>query len=87
MALSKTATKAAKKIDEALNDYDLSDVEKQQILDIISKSLVKTVEETTEEHRAATVACCGPDADMAHKIAEEVERKKDMLIANLNALR
>jgi hypothetical protein len=87
MALSKTAAKAAKKIDKALKNYDLSEAEKAEILNIIGKSLVKTVEEATEYHQAATVACCGPDADMAHKIAEEVELKKNALIANLMALR
>jgi hypothetical protein len=87
MALSKTAVKAAKKIDKALDKYDLSKKEKTEILRIIGKSLEQTVEETTEEHRAATVACCGPDADLAHKIEAEVELKKVALISNLKALR
>jgi len=87
MALSNTAEKAAKKIDEALADYDLSDQEKSEILKIIGKSLVKTIEETTEVNREAAVICCGPEADLAHKIEEEVERKKIALIANLTALR
>ena len=87
MALSSTAEKAAQKIDEALSGYDLSDQEKAEILKIIGKSLMKTVEETTEVSRDAAVICCGPEADLAHKIAEEVERKKIALIANLKALR
>ena len=88
MALSKTAdTRAAKKIDKALSNYDLSADEKAEILRIIGKSLEKTVEETSEQHRSATVACCGPDADLAHKIAAEVELKKQALISNLKALR
>jgi len=87
MALEKTAQKAATKIDAALTDYDLSQDEKDAILKIIEKSLIRTVEETTDTHREATVICCGAEADLAHKIQEEVERKKDMLIANLMALR
>jgi hypothetical protein len=87
MALSSTAEKAARKIDEALADYDLSDQEKAEILKIIGKSLMQTVEETTDTHNQAMVICCGPEADLAHKIAEEVERKKVALIANLKALR
>lgn len=87
MALSSTAEKAARKIDEALGNYDLSDQEKAEILKIIGKSLMQTVEETTEASREAAVICCGPEADLAHKIAEEVERKKIALIANLKALR
>jgi hypothetical protein len=87
MALSSTAEKAARKIDEALADYDLSDQEKAEILKIIGKSLMQTVEETTDTHNQAMVICCGPEADLAHKIAEEVERKKIALIANLKAMR
>ncbi len=87
MALSKTAQKAAQKIDDALANYDLSDQEKADILKIIGKSLMKTVEETSETHREAAVVCCGPEADLAHKIEEEVERKKQALISNLMELR
>ena len=87
MALEKTARKAATRIDEALGGYDLSEDEKDAILKIIEKSLIRTVEETTDTHREATVICCGPEADLAHKIQEEVERKKDLLISNLMALR
>ena len=87
MSLEKTALKAAGKIDAALDDYDLSEQQKAEILNIIGKSLVKTAEEMTEAHHAATVICCGPEADLAHKIEEEVERKKKALISNLMALR
>ncbi len=87
MALSKTAQKAVRKIDKALDQHNLSDQEKSEILKIIGKSLLRTVEETTETHNQATVFCCGPEADLAHKIEEEVERKKQALIANLMALR
>jgi hypothetical protein len=87
MALEKTARKAATRIDEALGNYDLSEDEKDAILKIIEKSMIRTVEETTDTHREAMVICCGPEADLAHKIQEEVERKKDLLISNLMALR
>ena len=87
MELSKTAQKAVKKIDKALDKHDLSKREKAEILKIIGKSLMHTVEETTDTHRQATVFCCGPEADLAHKIEEEVERKKIALIANLKAMR
>ncbi|MEM7564921.1 MAG: hypothetical protein AAF353_18015 [Pseudomonadota bacterium] len=87
MALDKTAQKAANRIDEALADYDLSQDEKDAILKIIEKSLVRTVEETSDTHKEATVICCGPEADLAHKIQEEVDRKMNLLISNLMALR
>lgn len=87
MSLEKTALKAAEKIDRALDDYDLSEQQKADILKIIGKSLVRTAEEMTEALHQATVVCCGPEADLAHKIEEEVERKKKALISNLMALR
>lgn len=87
MMLSKTAQKAVKKIDKALGKHNLSGQEKAEILQIIGKSLMKTVEETTDTHNQAMMFCCGPEADLAHKIEEEVERKKIALIANLKALR
>ncbi len=87
MALINTAQKAARKIDEALGDYNLSDEEKAQILMIIEKSMIKSIEETASTHQEATVVCCGPEADLAHKIQEEAERKTQALIANLMALR
>ncbi len=87
MSLETTAQKAAQKIDDALDGYNLSDQEKAEILKIIGSSLVRTAEEMTEMHHETTVVCCGPEADLAHKIEEEIERKKTALIANLMALR
>lgn len=87
MSLEKTALKTAEKIDQALDGYNLSAQQKAEILEIIGNSLVKTAEEITAAHREATVFCCGPEADLAHKIEAEVERKKQALISNLKALR
>ena len=87
MALEKKAERTAAEIGEALTSYNLSEDEKGEILNIIEKSLIRAVEKTTDTHREATVICCGPEADLAHKIQEEVERKKDLLISNLMALR
>ena len=49
--------------------------------------MIKTVEQATVAHGKATRICCGPDADKAHKIAEEVKRANVALTANLMALR
>ena len=87
MALDKTAQKAADKIDAALADFDLSQDQKDAILKIIEKSIVKTVEQTSDMHKETTVICCGPEADLAHKIQEEMDRKTNLLISNLMALR
>ncbi|MDH3387455.1 MAG: hypothetical protein OEN02_06055 [Gammaproteobacteria bacterium] len=71
----------------ALSNHDLSDSEKQQITNIVSQLLVETVEKTTDDHIETSASCCGHELDLAHQIREEMNRKKDMLIANLKALR
>ncbi len=87
MALNETAQKAAQSIEKTLADYGLSQEQKLEILKIIGDSLIETVEKTTATHREATVICCGPEADLAHKIQEEVDRKIAVLISNLQAMR
>ena len=87
MALAQSAQEAAQKIEQVLDDYDLSSEEKSQILKIIEKLMIQSIEETASSHQEATVVCCGPEADLAHKIQEEAERKTRALIANLMALR
>jgi len=53
----------------------------------IEEVLVRSYRDATE--RCATVAktCCSEDLDMAHKIAEEMQRANTALIANLSSLR
>ena len=71
----------------ALPNHDLSDAEREQISDIVSKLLVKTVEKTTKNHQETAVNCCGSEIDLAHQLREEMNLKKDALISNLKALR
>ncbi len=71
----------------ALSTHDLSDSDREQISNIVSQLLVKTVEKTTKNHLEAADSCCGPELDLAHQIREEINRKKDVLISNLKALR
>lgn len=71
----------------ALSSHDLSDAEREQITDIVSQLLVKTVEKTTKNQVEAAANCCGPELDLAHQIREEMNRKKELLISNLKALR
>ena len=87
MSLDKTAQEAANSISALLAGYGLSDPEKLDILKILEASLIKTVEQTTADNLKAACICCGPEADLAHKIQEEMNRKRDALIANLMALR
>ncbi len=87
MSVQSSIDDTTESIISALSPHDLSDEEREQITQIVSQLLVKTVEKTTKNHVEATVNCCGPEIDLAHQIREEMNRKKDVLISNLQALR
>ena len=61
--------------------------QRHQIEDIVEKAVIKALLEG--QHRAVDAALRCPDADqdLAHKIATEIRRKNDALIANLSSLR
>lgn len=61
--------------------------QRHQIENIVEKAVIKALLEG--QHRAVDAALRCPDADqdLAHKIATEIRRKNDALIANLSSLR
>ena len=87
MSVESSIDDTAASIVSALSSHDLSEQEKEKITNLVSALLVKTVEKTTKNHTQAAVNCCGPEVDLAHQIREEMNRKKDVLISNLKALR
>ena len=87
MSVESSISDTSASIVAALSDHDLSAGEKEKIAALVGQLLVKTVEKTTKNHVETAVICCGPEADLAHQIRAEVNRKKDLLISNLKALR
>ncbi len=87
MTLKQVANETVAEIQKAFPESDLSDDTKTKLSTIIEKALSRTVDQTSHAHRQATVVCCGPEADLAHKINEEVRRANVALTANLMALR
>jgi hypothetical protein len=81
--------RAALTVDAALQalSADLDDEDKAIITKIIEQSMRDAILEATHQSKTAAVETCGADADMAHKISEEIERKNTGLIANLSSLR
>ena len=61
----------------------ISDAESELISKIVEHALIKAVNRASENCTSAAVVCCGPEADLAHKIAEEVDRAQYSMIANL----
>lgn len=87
MSLPDKAKKAGDAIFAALSRHELSEAEKAAVFKVLQDMMVATVEKTAQKHSEATVFCCGPEADLAHKIQEEANRKIALLISNLMALR
>lgn len=86
MSLNKKVKKTSDSIMAALSEHDLSDSEKREVLKQLQKLMVATVEVTAKTHHKAAVVCCGPEADLAHKIKEEADRKTALLITNLKSM-
>lgn len=86
MSLHKLADEAVVKINKSLEGR-LSEPEIEQLAKIVQETLVVAVNESTKQFNNAAVVCCGPEADIAHKIAEDVERARFALLANMTSAR
>jgi hypothetical protein len=50
----------------------------------VLEALGNTVDESAAVYRDVTVVCCGPEADLAHKINEEADRRTQLLISTMS---
>ncbi len=66
---------------------DLSDAEREAVLKIVRQALVDATGQAHESNKKTAVVCCGPEADLAHKIQDQMDKQRDILIANLMAMR
>ena len=87
MSVQESVDIATDAIVNALSSHDLSASERDEISHIVSRLLVKTVKKTTHNQVETALNCCGPEKDLAHQLAEEMHRKKNLLISNLMAMR
>ena len=86
MELSEVSSRLIKALDDAIT-ADLSDEERDEIKKIVRQALLDTSSKTQEQYKEVAVICCGPEADLAHKIQEQMDKTRDMLIANLKSMR
>jgi hypothetical protein len=86
MNLAKLSKRVTQELDNALSD-DMPTVERDTILKIVQQAMLDASSRTHRELKETAVVCCGPEADLAHKIQNEMDKKRDMLIANLTAMR
>jgi hypothetical protein len=87
MGLKQVSDQTLAALEAAFPSYSFSEEQKRALSEVIEAALVDTVDEAAKAHRQATMQCCGPEADMAHKITEESKRQTDLLISNLMNLR
>ncbi len=86
MSLHSLADEAVAKINKSLEGR-LSEAEVEKLTKIVQEALVEAVNESTKQFNNAAVVCCGHEADIAHKIAEDVERARFALLANMTSAR
>jgi hypothetical protein len=86
MNLAKLSKRVNQELDNALSD-DMPAAEREAILKIVQQAMLDASSRTHRELKDTAVVCCGPEADLAHKIQNEMDKKRDMLIANLMSMR
>jgi hypothetical protein len=86
VSLEKISKETTLALENAIS-ADLSEDERKKVSQILKSALIKSVEQATKSHHEAAVICCGPEADLAHKIAEEMGLANKALIANLMSMR
>lgn len=64
-----------------------SDDQTKEVSAIIEQALVDAVGEANQRCSQLAKACCSADRDLAHKIADQIERSHQALVANLSSLR
>jgi hypothetical protein len=79
---NQTVAKINSTLGGALQEADVASLSK-----IVEEALIVAVNESTAHCNDAVKMCCGPEADLAHKIAEDVERARYALLANLASMR
>ena len=86
MSLKSLVDNAVAKIEKSVST-PLTESETATISKIIEKAMIEAVRQSTKSYTEAAVVCCGPEADLAHQIKEEVDRAQHVLITNLMAMR
>lgn len=74
-------------IKRVLAESEMTPSQSEEIRSILESSLKQTIEQCRKFNSDTAVQCCGPEADLAHKIAEEMRLKTEVLISNLSSMR
>ena len=64
-----------------------SEARTKDVAALVEQAMVKALVEANQRSTKAAEKCCSADRDMAHKVAAEIERSHQALIANLSGMR
>jgi hypothetical protein len=64
-----------------------TDAERTAIGRVIDRAIVDATGQSHQSCKETVVFCCGHEADLAHKIQEQLDKDREMLVANLMAMR
>ena len=86
MSFRTRSEEAAKVVLDALGATP-DDEGRKAVVQAIETAIVDAVAEANQQCTQVAMKCCSADMDTAHKIASEIKRKHEALIANLSSLR
>ena len=72
MHLEKLAKRVAEELEASLSK-DIPADQRQEILDIVQRAMLDSATRTHRDLKETAVICCGPEADLAHKIQEQMD--------------
>ncbi len=86
MSFRKQADKATQAVVEAFGAAPTPEQAKAAA-DVIERAIIESYQDAAERCAKVASDCCAEDRDLAHKVADQIERANIALIANLSSLR
>lgn len=77
-----TLVEVSKAVGDKLSPQEMKMLEKS-----IEKGIIQSALRMSDNCQRFTVRHTGPEADIAHKITEDIDRRREALLANLSGLR
>ena len=86
MSFREQADKAAGVVAEAFGAAPTPEQAKVAA-DVIERAIIESYRDAAERCAQVASDCCAADRDLAHKVADQIQRANIALIANLSSLR
>ena len=86
MSFREQADKAVQTVAEAFGAAPTPEQAKAAA-DVIERAIIESYRDAAARCAEVASKCCAEDRDLAHKVADQIERANTALIANLSSLR